>query len=291
MLLITGATGQLGTAVIQQLLRRTPAHHIAALVRDERKAAPLSAAGVHVRVGHYDDPGTLDAAMPGVSTVLLIAGTDEQRRVQQHRNVIEAARRAGVQCLAYTSRDLRDPATLTNTLMLGHVQTEDLIRASGLNHLIFRNILYLDAVLNFVGPDVLDAGIQLPTGDGRVAFALRSELGEAIANALLDEPRGHTTYHLTGSAAYSFADVAAALSDLSGRPVKYTPLTTAAFAERLHARGVPNALAQRIIGFLTDIRHGQEDHVTPDLARLLGRPPAGLHDGLATLFRLPAPHA
>lgn len=286
MILITGSTGQMGRVVIQQLLRRMPARQIAGLARDEGKATPLKEQGIAIRIGDYDDPASLDRAMQGVDRVLLIAGTDEHKRVQQHRNVVEAAQRAGVQCLAYTSRDLRDRDTLVNRLMVGHFQTEDLIRESGLSHIIFRNILYMDFIVGVVGPQVFETGIHLPAGEGRVAYALRSELGEAMANALVESECDDRTYHFTGSESSSFADVASALTELSGQEVRYTPVERSVFEAQLTERGVPTFIAERMSGFLTDIKHGQEDHVSDDMERFLGRKPASLREGLKALFRL-----
>jgi NAD(P)H dehydrogenase (quinone) len=287
MILITGATGHLGTTVANNLLEKTSAKQIAALVRDESKAAALKEKGVDIRVGNYDDLASLDQAMQGIKTVLLIAGTDEEKRLQQHQNVVDAAKKAGVQCIAYTSRNLKDPNTLVNQLMLGHFQTEDYIKASGLDYAIFRNVLYMDTIPQFVGGErVFDRGINLPTGNGRVPFALRSEMGEAIAHALLESGCGNRIYKLTGRETYSFDDVAATLSDLSGKKVAYTPAEKSAFETQMKERGTPDAMVQKVVGFLTDIKNGQEEEVSPDLENLLGRQPRSLKAGLKALFNL-----
>lgn len=185
MILVTGANGQLGTAVIQNLLKKTSANQIASLVRDESKASALKEKRVDIRVGNYDDTASLDQAMQGIETVLLIAGTDEEKRLWQHQNVVDAAKKAGVQCVAYTSRTLKERNTLANKLMEGHFQTEDYIKECGLNYALFRNVLYMDTIPQFLGGKVFDTGINLPTDRGRVPFALRSEMGEAIAKVLL----------------------------------------------------------------------------------------------------------
>ena len=288
MILVTGATGQLGTAVIKNLLKKTSAERIAALVRDESKASTLKEQGVNIRVGNYNDRASLDRAMEGIEKVLLIAGTDEDEdnRLRQHQNVVDAAKQAGVQCIAYTSRNLKDPNTLTNKLMVGHFQTEDRIKASGLKYVLFRNALYMDTIPLFVGERVLDTGINLPTGDGRVSFALRSEMGEAIANTLLESGCANRIYKLTGSESYSFDDVAATLSDLSSKEVNYTPAEKSAFEAQMKARGTPETVIQKIVGFLTDIKNGQEEEVSHDLENLLGRSPASLKEGLKVLFNL-----
>ncbi|GAB3510711.1 SDR family oxidoreductase [Spirosoma knui] len=285
MILVTGATGHLGNAVVQQLLQKLPASHIAAFVRDKNKAIDLTEQGVSIRIGTYDDIDSLDSAMQDIKTVLLIAGTDEENRVRQHQQVVDAARNAQVQRIAYTSRALKDRTTLVNRLMDGHFQSEDYIKASGLAYTLFQNSLYLDAIPQFVGGDaVFERGIYVPAGEGRVALALRSEMGEAMANALSNEFEGNITYQLTGSESYSFYDVAAALTDLSGKPVTYTPAEPASFETQLIGRGLPPVVARRITGFVTDIANGQEDAISPDLEKLLGRKPIALKEGLSLLY-------
>jgi NAD(P)H dehydrogenase (quinone) len=286
MILVTGATGKLGTAVIQTLLGKTSANQIAALVRDESKASSFKEKGVDVRVGHYDDIDSLKQAMQGVEKVLLIAGTDEENRVRQHQNVINAAKKAGVGCVAYTSRTLKDRSTMVNKLMEGHFQTEDDLKASGVGYAIFRNVLYMDALPQFVGEKVFETGIHSPVGQGKVPYALRSDMGEAIANWLVEGHCENKIYHLTGSEAYSFDDIATTLSTLSGKEVKYTPVEVATFGAGMKERGVPEVIVGRVIGFLTDIKNGQEEEVSSDLENLLGRKPTSLHEGLEVLFNL-----
>lgn len=286
MILVTGATGQLGTNVIENLLKRLGADQIAALVRDETKAAALKEKGVNIRVGNYDDSASLEQAMQGIEKVLLIAGTDEEKRVQQHQNIIEAAKKAGVRCVAYTSRALKDRESLVNKLMEGHFQTEDRLIASGLNYIIFRNILYMDALLQLLGPNIFETGIRVPGGQGKVAYALRSDQAEGIPNALVDSDCNNRVYYFTGSAAYSFEEVAATLTRLSGRPVNYFPVEKAAFEAGMKQRGLPETVVERVSGFITDIKNGQEETVSADLENFLRRKPASLEEGLKVLFKL-----
>ena len=134
--------------------------------------------------------------------MLLISAGDRGDRMQQHRNMIDAAVASGVGCIAYTSRSLRDRTTLANALMSEHFQTEDYIKQSGLSYTLFRNALYMDTLPFFIGQRALKSGsIQQPAGDGKVAFALRAEQGEAMANVLLQENCRNRSYQFTGSAA------------------------------------------------------------------------------------------
>ncbi|WP_287130414.1 SDR family oxidoreductase [Candidatus Cyanaurora vandensis] len=286
MILVTGANGQLGTAVVKNLLKKASASQIAALVRDESKASALKEQGVDIRVGDYDDTASLDKAMQGIEKVLLIAGTDEDNRLRQHQNVVNAAKKSEVQCVAYTSRALKDRSTLTNKLMEGHFQTEDYIKQCGMHYPIFRNVLYMDTIPQFVGEGIFETGINLPVAQGKVPFALRSEMGEAIANALLESSCSNRIYKLTGSESYSFDNLAATLTDLSGTQVNYTSTEKSAFEAQMKKRGVPEMMIERVTGFLIDIKNGQEEEVSPDLEYLLGRKPTSLKEGLKVLFEL-----
>lgn len=286
MILITGATGQLGNAVVEQLAKRMPANEIVAFVRDEGKAAELKAKGVHVAVGTYDDIASLDRAMQGVEKVLLISGT-EQNRIQQHQNVVDAAKRAGVKLLAYTSRAVKGQDAATNPLMEGHFATEAYLMQSGLTYALLRNALYMDVIPLYVGgANVFETGIHLPTGDGKVSFALRSELGEAIANLLVDGAIASGIHELTAGEAWSYYDVAAALSELSGKNVTYTPVERAEFEARMRQRGLPERTIQFSLNFHNEVRNGLLDEVSPEMEHLLGRKPASLKDGLKVLFNL-----
>lgn len=283
MILITGATGKLGMAVIQTLLTKMPAHEIAALVRDESKAASLKEQGVNIRVGSYDDTASLDRAMQGITKVLLISGT-EDNRIQQHQNVVDAAKRAGVQLIAYTSRIVKNQDKL-NPMMAVHFETEDYIKESGLPYALLRNALYMDVIPFYVGGDkVFETGIALTTGKGKVSFALRRELGEATANLLAEDGPVSPVYDLTASEAWSFYDVADALSALSGREVKYTPIEEPQFEAQMRERGVSEVVIRLSLNFHREIRTGLLDEVSPEMERLLGRKPASLQEGLKSLF-------
>jgi NAD(P)H dehydrogenase (quinone) len=287
--LITGATGQLGHAVVHRLLERVDPTEVAVLARDPSKAADLRDRGVSVRIGEYGDLNSLARAIDGVDRVLLIASNEPQHRMQQHHNVIDATQRAGVELLGFTSRALSDVQSSRNALMHDYLQTEELIRQSGLPYLLFRDALYLDTIPNFVGGEgVLQTGIRVPAGNGAVAYGLRREMGEAQANALVDHSSGPGTYVLAARHAYSFADVARALSEATGVEVTYTNVSDEEYVAATIARGLPEQMANRTVGFFADIRDGQLDQTSADLATLLGREPASLANGLGEVFDLAA---
>jgi NAD(P)H dehydrogenase (quinone) len=290
MILVTGATGQLGAAVVRQLLARTDASEIAVLARDPSKAADLEQRGVSVRLGEYGDTNSLARAMEGVDHVLLIASNEFQQRMQQHQNVIDAAQAAGVKLLGFTSRSLNDMEGPENAMMRDYFETEALIRESGVPAVIFRNALYLDTLpVSLGGSAVFGAGIRVPAGQGAVAYALRREIGEATANAMLDHSDGDRTYVLAAPQAYTFDDVAQALSEISGSTVTYTSVSDDDFVTHAIEQGVPEPLARHLVGFFADVRANLLDETGTDLQALLGHAPASLKDGLAELFTPPAP--
>ncbi len=285
--LATGATGHLGGAVIETLLKKIPANQISVITRKEEKRVEFESKGFNAFLGSYEDVASLENAMEGVDTVLLISSGDQGDRMQEHKNVVDTAKKMGATCIAYTSRCLHDRSSLANKLMVEHFETEDYIKASGLKYTFFRNILYMDAIPQFIGgKGALERGIFLPADDGKVAFALRSEMGEAMANVLLSEDCNNKIYNFTGDKVYSFYDIAAALTELSGKEVKYTPVDESAFAEMMKQRNVPEPVIQKIIDFITDIKHNQEADIHSDLENILGHKPASLKDGLKFLFGL-----
>lgn len=286
-ILVTGATGHLGTAVIESLLKRLPPNQISVLTRVEEKQQAFQVKGFNASLGSYDNVAALEKAMQGVDTVLLISSGDQGDRMQEHKNVVDAARKCGLQHIAYTSRCLNNRETLANKLMKEHFETEDYIIKSGLSYTFFRNILYMDAIPQFIGGSAaLETGIFLPAGDGKVSFALRSEMGEAMANVLLDPKSEKEIYNFTGFKTYSFYDIATALTELTGKEVKYTNVDDATFEERMKQRNLPAPVIQKILDFIRDIKNNQEAAIYADLEVQLGRKPTGLKDGLKTLFNL-----
>jgi len=285
MILVTGATGRLGSAVAGQLLRRIDAADIAILVRDPAKAWDLAGRGVCVRVGDYDDTASLARAMDGVNRVVMVASNQPQRRMQQHQDVIDAAVSAGVSVFGFTSRSLTDIESSRNQLMRDYSGTEQLIQRSGLQSLIFRNALYLDTLPNyFGGARVFREGIRAPAGKSTVAYALRREMGEAIANAIIDGDTRSQPFVLAAPRAYSMTDVADGLSAAFGKPVDYQDVSEEEFVADAAARGLPDAVARRTLGFFADMHDGQLNQTSSDLGTLLGREPASLTEGLREVF-------
>ncbi|GHC61830.1 SDR family oxidoreductase [Ulvibacter litoralis] len=285
-ILVTGATGELGTTVIETLLKTMRAENISVLTRKEERKTEFEQKGLNAFIGQYSDIETLEKAMENVDAVLLISSGDQGDRMQEHKNVINTAKKKGVKNIAYTSRSLKDKNTLVNKLMTEHFLTEDYIKKSGLNYIIFRNALYMDVLPLFVGKQVFEKGIIQPAGNGKVAYVLKGEQAEAMANALMTEKFENQTFNFTGDDAYSFYDVATALTELSGKQVIYKSVEVEPFKKIMLDNGVPKPMVKKIVGFNLDIKNGQEATVTNELQHYLGRKPTNLKEGLKLLFNL-----
>lgn len=273
MIVITGANGQLGQLVVAELLKSTPPSSIVAAVRDPSKAGKLAALGVQVRKADYNDPATLDAAFDGASKVLLISSSEIGQRVAQHRNVIDAARRAGVGLLAYTSVLHADRSPLA--LAAEHCGTEALLRASGLPYTILRNGWYFDNYTAGLG-GALAHGVLLGSAqDGRISAATRGDYA-AAAVAVLSAAAPERVYELAGDRSFSLPELAAELSRQAGKDVPYKDLPEADYKAALLGAGLPEWLASLLSDSDAGAAKGALEDDSGTLSRLIGRPTTAL---------------
>ncbi|MNJ85935.1 Quinone oxidoreductase 2 [compost metagenome] len=286
MILITGATGNLGTATVQFLLKKVPADQVAVLVRDENNAADLKALGVDVRTGNYHDKDSLVKAFNGVEKLLLISSNDFNDRLGQQKNAVDAAKEAGVKHILYTGASIQNlEQSALKTIMGDHFDTEKHILDSGLTYTFLRDNLYADVLPMFVGEQVLESGINFPAGNGRVPYALRTEMAEAFANVLSSAGHENKTYEISNTESYSYQDLADALSAHSGKSVAYNDISGADFSKALTEAGVPEAMIGFSLGFATATKDGDFDIPNTHLEQLLGRKPSSLNQFVATLFQ------
>ncbi len=265
---VTGASGQLGRLVVESLLGKVAPDQIVALVRSPESVADFAAKGVVVRAFDYDVPETLAPALAGVTRLLLVSGNAVGSRVPQHQAVIDAAKAAGVQLIAYTSI-LRAQAS-TMVLAAEHKATEDLLAASGVPAALLRNGWYTENYLMSAGP-AIEHGVLLGSGgEGRVSAAARADYAEAAAVVLTRGAAG--TFELGGDTAFTLAELAAALAEISGKPVAYQDLPEADYAKALEGVGIPGPFAAVLAD--SDARAGEgalfDDSHT--LSGLIGRP-------------------
>jgi NAD(P)H dehydrogenase (quinone) len=283
MILVTGATGGLGHETIDCLLTTTPATEIAALVRDVSKATDLVQRGVDVRQADYVDYPALVQAFQGIEKILLVSTVAFTDRVSQHRNVIDAAKEAGVKHLFYTSIQ-RSSDFVLEEVTESDLATEAYLKASGLVYTILHNGYYFEGLGYLIGSEVPDAEIRFPAGEGKIAFVKRTDLAAATAALLTSEGHENQEYTLTGSQAYSFHDIARELSALAGRPITYTSNELAPYIAQKVADGFPDFVANFFAQWGAATAHGMLAETDDTVERLLGRQPTSLREYLKTTY-------
>lgn len=268
--LVTGASGQLGQLTIRHLKTLAPASNIVPLVRSEKAKANYTEAGIEARIGDYDDPESLRAAMVGVDRLLLISASEVGERTRQHGNVIAAAKAAHVGFIAYTS--ILNADTGGMLLAEEHLATETAIRESGIAYTLLRNGWYSENIAG-TAPQALSMGQHFgAASDGRFATASRKDFAEAAAVVLVRSAHEGKTYELGGDQAYTLTEYAALLSTISRRQVDYVDLSEDAYKDVLIKAGVPAAMAHILAD--SDAKAGEGALMTKsrDLSQLIGRP-------------------
>lgn len=264
---VTGATGQLGRIVVEKLKERVSAESIVALVRTPEKALDL---GVKARVFDYSKPESLAESLQGIDSLLLISGNELGQRAQQHANVIDAAKQAGVKWIVYTSLLRADSSTLS--LAAEHLLTEVSLKASGIPYTILRNGWYTENYTGSISGAIAAGALIGSAGDGKIASAARADYAEAAAIVLTSEGNVGKVYELAGDEAYTLTDLAAEVSRQTGKNIPYSNLPEAEYANILKSFNLPEGLALAIAGW--DVSASKNDLFDDahQLSRLIGRP-------------------
>jgi NAD(P)H dehydrogenase (quinone) len=270
MIVVTGATGQLGRLVIKALLKTQPASDIVAAVRSPEKAADLAALGVQVRRADYNEPATLDTAFKGADKVLLISSSELGRRAVQHRAAINAAKRNGVQLIGYTSVLRADTSPLG--LADEHRETEGALRASGVPFVLLRNGWYTENYLRSLAAALEHGAILGSADDGKIASAARADYAEAAALVMTRDAQAGRVYELAGDSAYTLTELAAEVTRQSGKKVEYQNLSEAEYKAALVGLGLPEVVAALLSDSDAAASKGALFDNAHQLSQLLGRP-------------------
>ena len=282
MIAITGATGQLGQHVIEHLLKIVSASQIVAIVRNPAKADALSKQGITVRQADYTDQAAFTAALTGVEKLLLISSSEVGQREPQHKNVINAAKAAGVKFIAYTSLLHADKSPLG--LANEHVATEKALADSGIPFALLRNGWYTENYLASA-PPAIEHGVFIgAAGDGKIAAATRADYAAAAATVIAQDGHAGNVYELAGDSAWTLSELAAELSKQSGKPVTYQNLSEADFAAALKGVGLPAGLADMLADSDTGASKGGLFDDSHTLSKLIGRATTPLAESVKSLL-------
>lgn len=283
MIVVTGATGQLGRLVVEGLLKKVAPGEVVAAVRDPAKAAEFAARGVQVRRADYDDPASLVAAFAGADKVLLISSSTPGQRLAQHEAVVAAAREAGVGHLAYTSVLAADTTKLF--VAPDHKATEEAIRASGLPFTFLRNGWYTENYAQTIAQALAVGSFVGSAGEGKLGGVPRADFAEAAVEVLTGEGHEGQVYELAGDEPWSYADLAAAVTAAAGKPVTYQDLPVEQYRKVLVGAGLPEPVAAMLADADRGIAEGELTSGTGDLRRLIGRPTTPLTEAVAALVK------
>lgn len=288
-ILVTGATGQLGSYLINKLLEKVSHEEITALVRDENKAEALKNKGVQIIVGNYEDRASLVKAFKGIDKLYFISSSEMKSRVEQHENVVKAAVEAKVGHIFYTSvqRKSEDGSSPSAIITDDHVKTEEIIKQSELTYTILKHGLYSDILPLFMGDNVLETGtVFLPAANGKAAFASRKDMAEAGAILLTTNGHENRTYEISGVDSLSFHDIAGILSELSGKSIQYVSPSPEQYADQLRSYGVPNQMIQGASNLCVGIAQAEFDFPSNDLQNILGRKTETVREFLKVAYGL-----
>jgi NAD(P)H dehydrogenase (quinone) len=278
---ITGAGGQLGGSVLNELLARgaKPAE-IVAITRTPEKLSAFAAKGMTVRAGDFDAPAGLAAAFKGIDTLLIIPTSDLRPgvRTPQHKAAVAAAKAAGVRHVVYISTVAARPG---QDLMQSHLDTEQAVFASGMAWTVLRMGMYFENLFMGALQHALASGAYAATGAAPRANLSRDDIAAASAGLLLGRGHEGAVYHLTGTASLTPAEIAATIGQVFGKPVQAVIITDEQYAGGLKAAGLPDFVIEAVLGIEQTAARGMLDVVTGDIERLSGRKPTALADFLA----------
>ncbi|MEH7097729.1 SDR family oxidoreductase [Neobacillus vireti] len=280
-LLVTGATGKLGTKVVDTLLKAIPASELAVSVRNPEKAEGLRNRGVEVRQGDFDQPETLDQAFTGIDRLLIIsADGDNETRIRQHTDAVQAAERAGVKFIAYTS--LANATESKNLMAPPHVATEAAIIKTGIPYSFLRNNWYLENEMGSIQGALAGAPWVTSAGEGKVGWALQQDYADAAAAVLLGNGHENSVYELSGPL-LTQAELASELGAVLGKEIPVQQVSDEKYAEIMKGLGLPDFVIPIVVGIQESIRNGSLDVESNDFEKVLGRPVTPIKEALTQL--------
>ncbi len=276
--LVTGATGHFGSHVVEELLTHISAKDLAVSVRNPEKAKNLQNLGIEVRRGNFDEPQSLVEAFRGIDRLLIIsADGDNETRIKQHTNAVNAAKEAGVKFIAYTSATNAKKSDLF--LAIVHKTTEEAIEATGIPFAILRNNWYLENETSSIGAAIAGAPWLTAAGNGKVGWAPRKDYARAAARVLLNDAIKNVVFELSGKP-LTQSDLAKEVGKVLGKDIPVMLVSDEAYADAIKSAGLPEFLIPMLVSIQHDMREGTLDFESNDLSSILGDAVTPLSEGI-----------
>ncbi|GAA4301464.1 SDR family oxidoreductase [Aestuariibaculum suncheonense] len=276
---ITGATGQLGQLVVEELKKRENSDHLVALVRSTEKAKGL---GIEACEFDYNNPESLERALLDIDRLVFISANEIGQRARQHKNVIDAAKKSNVNWVVYTSLLRADTSTLS--LAGEHLATEQELKNSGLDFTILRNGWYTENYTASIPSAIQNGAFIGSAGDAKISSAARLDYAEALAIVISDENNKGKTFELAGDKSYTLTDLASEISKQTGKEIPYKNLPEEAYAGILLQVGLPEGLAKGLANWDVSASKGDLFEANHQLSNLLGRPTTPLAKSISEVL-------
>jgi NAD(P)H dehydrogenase (quinone) len=291
MILVTGATGQFGSKVVEHLIKKgVNPSEISVLVRDATKATSLKEQGVHIKEGDYTDHSSMVQAFQGLDKLLLVSSNNREaieNRTEHHKNAIKAAKASGVNHIVYTSfvRKPRYEDSAIADFQNSHVETEKYLKESGVSYTILQNGIYTEMILAFLGDKVADTKtILFPAGEGKASWVLREELAEAAAHVLITKDHINKTYTLTNTESVDFTSIAQNISEVLGEKIDYKSPDINEFKTTLEKAGVPEIYIGMFTMWSTALKQQTMDKEDDTLSTFLDRKPTSVSQFIEKVY-------
>jgi len=282
-ILVTGATGQLGSKIVQHILEQKTDETLFVSVRNVEKAAALKEQGVEVRHGDFDDPASLDEAFSNVDRLVLVSTDgDTPTRIRQHQTAIEAAKKAGVKLIVYTSLTKANEGLLN--LAEVHKDTEQRLIESGIDYKILRNNWYLENEVDGLKQAIASGVLNTTYGAGQVGWLLRDEYAQAAAGAVLGKGETNQIFTLSNTLG-TVDDLVKAASEVTGKAIQVNHIQDSEYAAALEAAGLPKEAISFVVEMNKGIREGGLAATSDDYEILTGKKPQTLVESLSSLLK------
>ena len=284
-ILVTGATGYYGYAVIESLIENGAQNSlIYAMARDFRKVDKLKSLNVNVVFGDYNNYDSMLKAFSGMDKLLFVSSNELENRSDQHIQVVHAAVKSDIEHILYTSQEHKEVNfSLIEFILSSHLVTENSIKGSGIDYTILRNGVYMDLLPTFLGENIFKHGINLPAGNGKMGLALRDEMAETAAKVLLSSGHNNKTYSVSGDSC-SFSEIADYISQITGKNITYLSPGLDNFINNVYNQGISRKCIKMIGGYAAATRLGELESDSAQMEKLLGRKPVTVKQFLEESF-------